>query len=369
MDSVAQALVGVDQDGLPLDGVLAEPQRLWRRQARNREARRLPPRFTAGPAGLKIPRQQMHQRPAPARVRIAGIDSFQRVVYRQRVVKAVQMTKRVRLVGVGGKQARPELGRPLKVRQRVGFTAEPLQQDTEIVVDVGIPGFKCLRLLHRRRLLEALQAVQCEGADLRCFRAVRPQLLGEAKISERLFRFSQLEQRAAASLRRLEIRGIVFERVLKAQHRLLEKIEIDQHVAETPPAFGAVRLELHRFVERLQRFLELSLAAADRPETEEILRLGRLRDRTARPLRGKVILAGLHRQQCHQVQRIAVVRIDNQRALTAHLRVEIAFRFQMPEARFAKCRGGRSVGGRRLGFLGRSRGGPTFATIHMNAFR
>jgi hypothetical protein len=59
-----------------------------------------------------------------------------------RFLKAVKMAKRVRLVGVGSKQVRPELDRLAKVRQRLRFTAQPLQEDPEIVVDVGILGFK-----------------------------------------------------------------------------------------------------------------------------------------------------------------------------------------------------------------------------------
>ena len=106
-----------------------------------------------------------------------------------------------------------------------------------------------------------------------------------------------------------------------------------------PPQLDGIRLELDRPVESLESLLEPPLALPRDAEGEQILRLGILLDGARNPLRGMIVLIEVERQQAHQMQRIGVVGIGLERALTAKFGVEIPLGSQMGETGFVKRSG------------------------------
>jgi hypothetical protein len=75
-------------------------------------------------------------------------------------------------------------------------------------------------------------------------------------------------------------------------------------------------------------------------------------------------LFGLERQETHQMKDTGMAGFDCKGLPAAELRFEILFRPQMTKAGFIECGGGACAGTERFG-LGRARGCPLVATIHL----
>jgi len=57
LNCVPKPFIGVDENGLALDGFLPKPKRLGRRYAADRQIRKLPTNFTTSPTGFEISSQ------------------------------------------------------------------------------------------------------------------------------------------------------------------------------------------------------------------------------------------------------------------------------------------------------------------------
>ena len=113
-----------------------------------------------------------------------------------------------------------------------------------------------------------------------------------------------------------------------------------------------------------QRLVAPSLLLQRRSQTEEVFRPDILLQRAGDPLHGVIVLAGVERQQAHQMQAVGVTGIDRERLLATELRVERASAAPMAEAgRVERSRRiDLSTAGLGAGILGC--GGPAFAAIH-----
>ena len=146
----------------------------------------------------------------------------------------------------------------------------------------------------------------------------------------------------------------------QGKERFVEPLLFDQKGGEISPGLRRLRLQLHRLVERFQCLLVPSLAAQDRAEARQILRLGHLPNCAGEPFQREVILGGLKRQESHQVHRIGVMGIDGERLPAAKLCVQRALGLEMPESGRAQRGGIFGIAGGRRGFSG----SPAFVTIH-----
>src|SRR5437016_9927416 len=74
LDSIAEPLVAMEQDGPACDRFFAAPQRLCELPVDKTDGFGLPAPFPRGPAGREIAEQELQQRAVPMRVGIISLD-------------------------------------------------------------------------------------------------------------------------------------------------------------------------------------------------------------------------------------------------------------------------------------------------------
>ena len=152
----------------------------------------------------------------------------------------------------------------------------------------------------------------------------------EAEIAERVPQAPGLVEQGAAYVRGVPVTGIEFACVLKSQQRLVAPSLLLQH----------------------------------RSQTEEKFRPDILLQRPREPLHGVIVLAGVERQQSHQMQAVGVAGIGCERLLAAELRVERPPGAPMVEAGLVERSRRVSVPTARLGAGILGGAGPTFPAIY-----
>jgi len=141
LNRIPQSFVHMDEDGLAVDRLPAQPHRL----AEFRIGRRVgfrPARLTPGPAGLKISGQHLQQRQIPIRrgvIQMAGVDMM---IEREGLIETLELAKHEGLVVQDFDGVRQALERPIKPDKRLLFPAERLQTGADIIAGVAVAGIE-----------------------------------------------------------------------------------------------------------------------------------------------------------------------------------------------------------------------------------
>src|SRR6185437_530966 len=213
---------------------------------------------------------------------------------------------------------------------RVFLPSEQLQGNADTVAGLGIAGSACMRpLVDGDDLLELTQAQQAGRAHHQCRNVVRAQFQTRLEIAERVLQPPPLVEQGATLVSRVPMTGLEPEYVLEGQQSLIAP----------------------------------SLLLQRRSQAEEIFRPDILLQRARNPLHGVIGLAGVERQQPHQMQAAGVSGIDRERPLATELRLERTPGAPMPEAGLVER--SRRIGVPAAGFcLGFSGCRPAFVTVH-----
>jgi hypothetical protein len=258
LDRVAEALLGMEQDGLAAERLIAEPQRRQKASAVPRERGGLPARFVAAPSGEEIAQRQLDkasheppfgkirlacQRPPkqpqglarpiepPQRdcligeePRLIGGKPQSRLVACDRLPRAIELEQRVAAIAERIHMGGIERHHAVKASERVGGATKMHERHPAPVERVGIiRRHRAGGLVARERLHDAAQAVQDEPQIRQCcgIRAVK--LQSSAKERERRIEPAALIAQHAEKVQGLDMVRVVLQK-RRAQPLCLEEI-------------------------------------------------------------------------------------------------------------------------------------------------
>jgi hypothetical protein len=248
-----------NNDRLVRDGVLPEPHRPPRCRILLYQLGKSPARFAAGPAVLKIARQHLKQRQIPIGSGIILIDGFRFGVDGESLIETMKSNERKCLIVKGLDEGRLDPQRAVEPRQRLVIPAEMHQIVAETIADVRVSPIKLVRpSIVAQRFLEPAESIEHERSQMQCRRLTRPQSLAGIETDQSFIQPFQLSQQHAAVVGGIPAAGIDLEGSAEAGHRVCQASGLDEGLAEIAPQFRIVRLELHRFVEDLERIVMTS---------------------------------------------------------------------------------------------------------------
>ena len=132
----------MNDDGLAINALLPQPDRLRRFEARKRQTRNLPPGLAGCPASLQIAGQQVKMGKVPLGFRIAGIKSLQALIDRESFVEATMIPEPYRLVPQCVRKIRLKTERFVQPRQSLAIAIQRLQNSADVCAVGGITGIE-----------------------------------------------------------------------------------------------------------------------------------------------------------------------------------------------------------------------------------
>jgi hypothetical protein len=266
LDAVAQALLGVQQDG-PAGERLAAPLRLG--EVARRQVADTPARLVLVPAGREVAAQELEHALAGRRHGVVGIERARLAKAREGLVHAVEVLEREAEVEVGDGKAR---------RQRDGPAA----------CGFGV-----------RRMADGAQCVPQIGIGLG---VVGLELGPAAKMPGRFLEPPQLAQRGAEVVVRLVMIGPQRQHAAIARLRLGVAPGFPQEIAELVMGLDEIRIEAEGLPER--RLGVLVAAHGQQGKAQAVAAIGPGRGQRARALdmrHGRLRVAGAQRHDAAQV--------------------------------------------------------------------
>ena len=230
----------------------------------------------------------------PGRLGVSGIKFRHAPIGLGGLVEAAKVKQRKALVEQHVDEVRPQCQRLVEPPQAFVISVEPEQRIAHVVAGERIGRIERMRAdVVGKTVLITPQRPQHARPHLQCRGVVRSQPVANVGLQKRLVEALELMQNNGALIGRFPMVRVELQGVLKAQKRIAGPADRRERDAELFPEFGIVRLELHGFVEHAQRLVEPAHLLQRDPERRQIVRSGILQDRARQPLDRMVILLRL----------------------------------------------------------------------------
>ena len=245
--------MGKQNDGLAVDGAIAQPLRLD--EARGLHAKsRLPANLAAHPPSHETAKGHVDPRDIPQGDRIVRFDGEGFLVARQGFVRPQHVGEQMRLVVQREQEIGPNRERSIITRQRLLEPVKLMHDAAKVIVGVWVGRIELRRSRPvGERLLQPAQFLKHQRAHMQRVGLVRIGVHRDVEKRQRLGEAVLSVEDQAAQICRVRIMRAQVEGVPQAQQGLVRAIQLDQHGPEILPMRRVGRLKRYRLVERLQR--------------------------------------------------------------------------------------------------------------------